>query len=152
MKQCRLRSITTAQIGSRIIHVFVENVRRTNLRFRNIRRNVDWYKSWTQWSYDPSGSICWIGCDKTMNTIERNVTPMLTYTTLLVRDRIVFALPITNTKLPNTSNVKMPCLKYCRGGNKQSGQGNGYSSHDPSKTGHEKVIQVQLWIDTYTRI
>ena len=76
---------------------------------------------------------------------------MLTYTTLLARDRIVVALPITNTKLP--SNVKMPCLKYCRGGgSKQFRQGNGYSSHDPSKTGHEKVIQVQLWINTYIRI
>ena len=40
--------------------------------------------------------------------------------------------------------LRCPVLNAVVGGTNNSGQGNGYSSHDPSKTGHEKVIQVQL--------
>ena len=40
--------------------------------------------------------------------------------------------------------LRCPVLNTVDGETNNSGHGNGYSSHDPSKTGHEKVIQVQL--------
>ena len=43
--------------------------------------------------------------------------------------------------------LRCPVLNAVVGETNNSGQGNGYSSHDPSKTGHEKVIQVQLYMN-----
>ena len=64
-------------------------------------------------------------------------------TTLLARDRIVVvAFQYQIAKVHQM--LRCPVLNTAVEEINNSGQRNGYSSNDPSKTGHEKVIQVQL--------
>ena len=68
-------------------------------------------------------------------------------TTLLARDRIVvvvFQYQIPKVQIQVHQMLRCPVLNTVVWETNNSCQGNGYSSHDPSKTGHEKVIQVQL--------
>ena len=70
-------------------------------------------------------------------------------TSLFARDHIVvvafqYQFKSTRYKVQRHQMLRCPVLNTVMGETNNSGQGNGYSSHDPSKTGHEKVIQVQL--------
>ena len=70
-------------------------------------------------------------------------------TILFARNRIVvvafqYQIHRYKNKYKVHEMLRCPVLNTVVGETNNSGQGNGYSSHDPSKTGHEKVIQVQL--------